>query len=140
MVMYLDGAVAGWGVAVVDEPLVSYVRHPGQISAREIRFREDLARLLELYCFDDRATERLRRRRATSAWLSVARAQLKAGDTPAVRASVARADATLRAPRVRAEALALTALSERPRLLRAVLRAWYALRGTPPTSETLPRQ
>src|SRR6185312_14680818 len=138
MVLYLDAAAAGWGVAVVDEPLVAYVRHPQQISADEIVFRSDLAELLELYRFDDRAAERLRRRRVAAARLSSARAQLKAGDPAAARASIARARAVARTPRTQAEAALLSLLGRHPGLLRAVLRAWYLVRGVPPTTDTAP--
>jgi glycosyltransferase involved in cell wall biosynthesis len=138
MVLYLDAALAGWGVAVVAEPLVAYVRHPGQISASELRFREDLARLLELYRFDDPAVERLRRRRAASAWLSVARARVKAGEADAARTALVHARGAGDDVRVRAETAALRTLSRRPRLLRLALRAWYAARGIPPTTEAAP--
>jgi len=138
MVLYLDAALAGWGVAIVAEPLVAYVLHPGQISARELRFREDLARLLGLYRFDDPTVERLRRRRAASAWLSVARARVKAGDGEAARAALAHARAADDDMRVHAEATALRALSRRPRLLRLALCAWYGVRGVPPTTEAAP--
>jgi len=138
MVLYLDAAAAGWGVAVVDEPLVAYVRHPQQISADELAFRGDLAELLELYRFDDRAAERLRRRRVATARLSSARAQLKAGDAAGARGSIALARAVAPTPRTRAEARLLALLSRRPGLLRAVLRAWYRVRGVPPTTDTAP--
>ncbi len=134
MVLYLDAAVAGWGVAVVSEPLVSYTRHPGQLSADDLRFRDELAQLFELYRFEAPAVERLRRHRVATTRLSVARAQLKAGDAAAARASVARAQAAERTLRTRAEGAALRALGRRPRLLRAVLRGWYAVRGVPPTT------
>ncbi len=138
MVLYLDAAAAGWGVAVVGEPLVAYARHPRQISADEVAFRSDLAELLELYRFDDRAAEQLRRRRVAAARLSSARAQLKSGDTTGARADVARARSIAPTPRTRAEAALLLLLSGRPRLLRAVLRAWYLVRGVPPTTDTAP--
>jgi glycosyltransferase involved in cell wall biosynthesis len=140
MVLYLDAALAGWAVVAVTEPLVAYVRHPDQVSAQELRFRTDLARVLELYRFGDTASERLRRQRVARAWLSVARAQLKAGEGLHARASVVSARAADDGPRTRAEAIALRALSHSPRLLRAVLRAWYAVRGMPPTTDAaLPR-
>jgi hypothetical protein len=134
MVLYLDAALAGWGVAVVDEPLVAYVRHPGQLSAEEARFRADLAELFELYRFAQPAAERLRRHRVAAARLSVARAQLRAGLPEQARASIAQARAAQRSRRTRLEGAALIGLSRRPRLLRAVLRGWYALRGVPPTA------
>lgn len=134
MVLYLDAAAAGWGVAVVGEPLVAYVRHPGQLSADDTRFREDLAELFELYRFEQPAVERLRRHRVAGARLSVARAHLRAGRPDAARASVAQARDAERSRRTRVEGMALIGLSRRPQLLRAVLRAWYAIRGVPPTT------
>jgi glycosyltransferase involved in cell wall biosynthesis len=134
MVVYLDAAQAGWGVAIVDQVLVSYARHAGQISSDEARFREDLAQLFELYRFDEPAAERLRRRRIADARLSLARTHLKAGAPADVRASVEQARAAQRSARTALEGAALLALSERPGLLRGVLSGWYAVRGVPRTA------
>lgn len=134
MVLYLDAASAGWGATVVGETLVTYARHPGQISAENVRFREDLARLFELYDFADPAVERLRRHRVAISRLSLARAQLKAGDVAQARASVARARRAERSRRTLLEAGALSTLGRWPGLLRVTLRAWYAVRGAPPTA------
>jgi glycosyltransferase involved in cell wall biosynthesis len=134
MVLYLDAAAAGWGAAILDAPLVSYARHAGQISSDESRFREDLARLFELYRFDDPSIERLRRYRVASSRLSIARTHLKDGRVTEVRADVRRARAAKRNLRTRFEGMALIAMSRRPRLLRATLRAWYAIGGIPPAA------
>ncbi len=135
MVLYLDAALAGWGVASVDAPLVSYGRHPGQISADDTRFRRDLAALFELYRFRDPALERRRRARLAGSWLSIARSDLKGGRTGEARAGVARSRAARRGPRTLAEGAALNALGRSPALLGATLDAWYALRGVPATVE-----
>ncbi len=134
LVLYLDAAGAGWGATVVSEALVSYARHAGQISSDEVRFREDLAQLFDLYRFDEPATERLRRRRIADARLSLARTHLKASRLTDVRASVAAARAARRGPRTLLEGAALIALGKRPSLSRAVLGGWYAVRGVPRTA------
>ncbi len=134
MVLYLDAALAGWGVASIEEPLVSYARHPGQISADDSGFRRDLAALFELYRFDDPALERVRRGRLAACWLSIARSDLRAGRLREARASVARARASRRGVRTLAEGAALNALARSPTLLGATVEAWYALRGVPATS------
>lgn len=136
MVLYLDAALAGWGVASIEVPLVSYVRHPGQISADDTRFRRDLATLFDLYRFDDPVIERLRRSRLASSWLSIARSDLRAGRANEARTSVARARASKRSSRTLAEGAALNALGRSPALLAASLDAWYGLRGVPATSAT----
>lgn len=135
MVLYLDAASAGWGVAVIDVPLVTYTRHPGQISAKDTQFREDLAQLLELYRFKDPTAERLRRHRLAMTRLSIARAHLKTGHPAKARASVAHARTAERSVRTQVEGMALLALGQRPSLLRATIRAWYAIRGVPPTMD-----
>jgi glycosyltransferase involved in cell wall biosynthesis len=138
MVLYLDAAMAGWGVTIVDDPLVAYSRHPGQLSAEDIRFREDLASLFELYRFEDPAVERLRLRRLSRTRLSIARAHLKAGRTAQVKADVESARAAERSTRGRLEGTALLFLGDHPSLLRMTLRAWYVVRGIPPTIERDP--
>lgn len=134
MVLYLDAALAGWGVAAVDDPLVSYRRHPEQISADDVHFRRDLAQLLGLYRFDDPAAERMRRRRLATTWLSIARSDLRAERPRSARTSIARARAAEKSPHILIEGLALAALSRCPPLLRLALRGWYAVRGVPPTT------
>jgi glycosyltransferase involved in cell wall biosynthesis len=136
MVLYLDAAVAGWGVAVIDTALVHYARHPKQISADATGFREDLARLFELYRFDDPAVERLRRSRLGMSRLSAARAHLRTGRHRDVRANVADARAARPGARSCLEGAALIALSQRPTLLRATLGAWYVIRGVPATARS----
>jgi glycosyltransferase involved in cell wall biosynthesis len=136
MVLYLDAAAAGWGVTVIEDALVSYARHPGQISADDIRFREDLAELFELYRFDDPEAERLRRHRVAISRLSIARAQLRAGRPADVQTNVSLARGAERTMRTHLEGKALVALCRRPRLLRVVLGSWYAIRGVPPTTST----
>lgn len=135
MVLYLDAALAGWGVASVDRVLVTYTRHADQISSAEARFRADLAQLFELYRFDDPVAERLRRRRVADALLSLGRTQLKQGRPAEVRASVARARGARRSTRTMLEGAALIELGARPRLLRAVMGGWYAVRGLPPATD-----
>jgi hypothetical protein len=140
MVLYLDAAAAGWSVAVIDAAPVTYARHPGQISAQEIRFREDLAQLFELYRFSDPEVERLRLSRLVSSRLSLARAYLKAGNPACAQANVARARSVEHGSRARIEGMALTTLSRHPHMLRQCLRAWYAVRGLPATaSDARPR-
>jgi glycosyltransferase involved in cell wall biosynthesis len=134
MVLYLDAALAGWGVASIDDPLVSYVRHPGQISADDTSFRRDLAALFELYRFGDPALERQRRTRLAGSWLSIARSDLKSGRRAEARAGVARARAARRGARTLAEGAALNALGRSPALLGVTLDAWYGLRGVPATA------
>jgi glycosyltransferase involved in cell wall biosynthesis len=133
MVLYLDAAVSGWGVAAVDAALVSYARHPGQISADNLTFREDLADLFELYRFNDPVAERLRLHRLAISRLSMARAHLKADRMIDARVQVARALTAERSLQTCSEGLVLNTLGRRPRLLRASIRAWYFIRGIPPT-------
>jgi glycosyltransferase involved in cell wall biosynthesis len=133
MAFFLDAAVAGWGLTVIGTALVLYTRHPDQLSAQEVRFREDLAALFASYHFKDPVAEQLRRRRLARSRLSIARAHLKGQRATQVRVSVAGARASDRDLRMDLEGMALLALSSRPRLLNAILRAWYAVRGQPPT-------
>jgi hypothetical protein len=135
MVLYLDAALAGWAVASIDTPLVSYARHPGQISADDTRFRRDLASLFELYRFDDPRLERQRRARLAGSWLSIARSDLRAGRPSEARVSIARARSAKHGLRTLVEGGALSALGRSPALLDATLGAWYALRGVPVTSK-----
>jgi glycosyltransferase involved in cell wall biosynthesis len=135
MVLYLDMAAAGWGLAVTAEALVHYARHPDQISADDTRFREDLATLFELYRFADPQDERLRRHRVASTRLSVARADLRHGRGARARVNLRRALAAERGLRNCAEGIALLSLSLCPPLLRIVVRAWYRIRGTPLTAK-----
>jgi glycosyltransferase involved in cell wall biosynthesis len=138
MVLYLDAAVAGWSVAVIDAPPISYARHPGQISAEEIRFRKDLAQLFELYRFSDPEVEQLRLSRLVSSRLSLARAYLKAGNPRCAQANVIRARSVEHGLRARIEGMGLTTLSRHPHMLRQCLRAWYAVRGLPATANDAP--
>jgi glycosyltransferase involved in cell wall biosynthesis len=134
MVLYLDAAAAGWGVAAVAEPLVSYNRHPGQISADDTCFRRDLVRLFELCAFADPRAERIRRRRLARSRLSLARSDLRAGRLQEARESMRRARQADRRLRVKIEALLLGFLAGHPAALATATRAWYRVRGVPVTA------
>jgi hypothetical protein len=67
--MWIRAALAGWGFHYIDEPLVAYAVHPGQISW-ERRMETRAINLFERFEFEDPACESLRRARLANARLA----------------------------------------------------------------------
>jgi glycosyltransferase involved in cell wall biosynthesis len=93
MVMHLRIALAGYPFFYIDRPLMAYAVHPGQQSAYSPQFRQDQVRAWEMFRFDDRKAERLRRRYLARARVSVAAADLRQGRIAEARQGLAQARA-----------------------------------------------
>lgn len=78
-------AALGWSFYYVDEPLMTYRVHSGQLTGTSQQFREDGVRLWEILRFDDPAAERVRERALAQALISRAGQELQAGDTRPAR-------------------------------------------------------
>jgi glycosyltransferase involved in cell wall biosynthesis len=123
---YLRVAQAGFVFHYLDEPLMCYRVHAGQMSSDGQRFREDLVKLYDSLHFDDPECERIRRAHLARSLASMAASRLKHGRYPEAR------EAAMRARRT-----AFSALSTRQRavvmlagsavLARLARQAWTAL-------------
>jgi glycosyltransferase involved in cell wall biosynthesis len=94
LTLFIEAARTGWPLAWIDEPLVVYRMHGGQIGTDDLRHRDGLVRLWDAYAFDeDPEAEALRRQRLAH-WL-VARAGvwLRRGEPARARDDLARAAA-----------------------------------------------
>lgn len=128
LALFVDAALRGWPYCYIDEPLVVYRKHPGQIGADERRHRDDILAFWDGYRFDDAAAERLRRAKLAD-WL-VARAgtHLKQGRPAEARSDLRRARGLGpqgRSPRARALAVLASA---HPALGPVAHRVWRRLR------------
>jgi glycosyltransferase involved in cell wall biosynthesis len=90
VVMHARAAELGWPFLYIDEPLMVYRRHAGQLSSA-MRFRDDVVEAWELIVFTDPRAEAMRRRRLAEALCSRAAARLKAGRASDARVDIARA-------------------------------------------------
>jgi glycosyltransferase involved in cell wall biosynthesis len=132
--MFVGAALAGWPFFYIDEPLVVYRKHEGQIGVAELRNREHVVALWDSYRFEDREAESARRAKLAHWLIACAGARLKQGDAAGARADLARAnaiDARIDRPR----RLALTLLARQPALVAPANRAWRRLR---PRERTAP--
>jgi glycosyltransferase involved in cell wall biosynthesis len=121
--MWLRTAQLGWAFAYVDEPLMTYRVHPGQISSIHDWMREPGVKTLEQFAFDDPHEEALRR-----GYLADALVARAANDLSRGRAERARKDlrhARQIEPRRRPVRVAmLRALATRPALASRVASLW----------------
>jgi glycosyltransferase involved in cell wall biosynthesis len=121
VVMHVRAAQAGALFHYVDEPLMAYRRHPGQLSA-ELAFRDDVVAAWEQFTFADASCERRRLRRLAAALTSRAGSRLREGRYAEARGDIERAAAVGPGPR-RARERVIGVLSRHPGLAPAVLRA-----------------
>jgi glycosyltransferase involved in cell wall biosynthesis len=91
LVMHLRAAQAGWAFAYIDEPLMAYRVHAGQLTSHEARFRGDLVKAWELFEFDNPDWERERRDFLAEALIALAATHVKAGERAEARTAIARA-------------------------------------------------
>jgi len=128
LVMHIRIAEAGWAFYYVDEPLMSYRVHAGQLSTQEQRTRDDLVTALSMFDFTDPECEHIRRRLLASAFLARAATNLKSGRPLAAQADVSAARALAR-PGTAREAF-VAAIGRHRRLQRPAVWSWQAVRRT----------
>lgn len=135
MTVWMRTAEAGWSFHFIDERLMIYRVHPGQVSHDEGLIRERAVRVWSRFRFDDPLAEGLRRRRVAEALLDRANLRLRQGRLRAAGRDVRAAR------RVAPEGLgergvvallglrhgAARLLARHPRLLRPALYAWKRL-------------
>ena len=135
MTVWMRTAEAGWSFHYIDERLVVYRVHPGQVSHEEGLIRERAVRVWSRFRFEDPVSERLRRRRVAEALLDRANLRMRQGRLRAAGRDVRAAR------RIAPEGLgergvvallgarhaAARLLARHPRLLRPALRAWRRL-------------
>jgi GT2 family glycosyltransferase len=119
VVLHVRAGLRGWPFYYIDEPLMAYGVHAGQLSSLE-QFREDVVEAWEQFDFEDPTCERLRRGRLAAALASRAGAHLKRGRTESAREDIARAR-ILDGGSVRLRRRAIAYLAAHPRLSRAVV-------------------
>lgn len=93
LVMHLRAAEEGWAFFYVDEPLMTYRVHAGQLTGHEGRFRGDLASAWGLFEFKDAECEALRQSFLASALVARAATHLKAGEGTQAKSIAAEARA-----------------------------------------------
>jgi glycosyltransferase involved in cell wall biosynthesis len=85
LTMWVRAAMSGWAFYYVDEPLVAYAVHPGQLSIQKGEWGADrTVKYLDRFSFHDPDPERLRRARlaealATRAQVRLTRGRIRAG-------------------------------------------------------------
>jgi glycosyltransferase involved in cell wall biosynthesis len=92
--LFIDAARAGWPFFYLDEPLVVYREHSGQISSDDLGLRNSLVDVFGAYRFDDPEAEDLRRYRLAWALVSRAGMHLRRVEPRQARADLRRARAT----------------------------------------------
>jgi glycosyltransferase involved in cell wall biosynthesis len=121
VVMHVRAALAGAVFHYVDEPLMAYRRHPGQLSG-ELAFRDDVVAAWEQFSFEDAACERRRRKRLAAALVSRAGGRLREARYADALHDVERAHALGTGPR-RPREHAIGALARHPALAATFMRA-----------------
>jgi glycosyltransferase involved in cell wall biosynthesis len=130
LALFVDAALAGWPFLYLDEPLVVYRLHPGQIGSDEEKTRGDMVAFWQRYRFDDPEAERLRREKVAHWLRACAGAHLKHGRAEEARADLERArelDPRRRGPRE----CALRLLAAHPAMVPWAHRLWRRLRPAP---------
>lgn len=122
--LFVSAARLGFVFTYLDEPLMVYRIHPGQLTAGERRFRDDGVLVWDHFEFDGDA-ERLRCHRQGAALISRAGTAAAAGDGAGVRRDLRRARELSSQQPIRV--LALTLLSGQPQLLTRATQLWRAL-------------
>jgi glycosyltransferase involved in cell wall biosynthesis len=90
MVMHVRACQLGCTFYYIDEPLMTYRLHPGQLSASD-QSRDDQVKLWEMFSFDDPECERLRRSYLTHSLISQAAGRLRQGRFADARQAARRA-------------------------------------------------
>jgi GT2 family glycosyltransferase len=90
VVMQIRAALADWPFFYVDQPLMSYRLHEGQLSSLQ-GFRDEVVGLWELFEFDDPKAERLRRRYLAQVLVARGAMHLRLRRPDAARADITRA-------------------------------------------------
>jgi glycosyltransferase involved in cell wall biosynthesis len=134
--LWLRAAAAGWPFYYLDEPLVEYGMHDGQMSWVDARVNSQYAETLELFRFDDPESERLRRARLAEARLVQTGLHLRSGRlgkavrdmrrARSISPGVIGARGWLAVSGVRTPAVRF--LARHPRVLAAGLPVWRRLR------------
>ena len=127
LALFVDAALAGWPFFYVDEPLVVYRKHPGQIGAVERRHREHVVAFWERYRFEDARAEGLRREKVAFWLVALASSCLKENDRAAARNALVRAKA-LEPGVQRPRRVATSLLARVPRAVGPAHSAWRRLR------------
>lgn len=135
MTVWMRTAEAGWSFHFIDQRLMVYRVHPGQVSHDEGLIRERAVRVWSRFRFEDPVSEGLRRRRVAEALLDRANLRLRRGQLRAAGRDVRAARRT--APEGLGERgvvallglrhAAARLLARHPRLLRPALLAWRRL-------------
>ena len=121
--MYVDAVLAGWKVYYLDEKLVRYRIHPGQIGTDNLAHRHALVTVWTRYSFQDKHLEAARRRRLSSALLGRAGALAQRRRTREARRDLVlafRACPSILGPKW----LAIFGISFMPRLIPASEHLW----------------
>jgi hypothetical protein len=119
--MHVRAALAGSVFHYVDEPLMAYRRHPGQLSG-ELAFRDDVVAAWDQFAFADQSCEERRRARLADALAARAGARLREARYAEARRDIDRAHALRASPR-RARERAIGVLSRHPAIAPMALRA-----------------
>lgn len=127
MVMHVRAAALGWSFFYVDEPLMSYRLHQGQLSRDGARFRDDAVKLWDQFVFENPDAERLRRQRLAQALVSRAgwRLQTRAFEQGAADAARAR---ELGPGRISLRSRLTLFFARHPRLAPPAVSLWNRLR------------
>jgi glycosyltransferase involved in cell wall biosynthesis len=119
--MHAQAAAAGWSFFYVDEPLMSYRVHSGQLSQSKTKFRDDGVRLWELLKFESADAEAIRKRALARALVSRAAARLQLGEANAARRDLRRAQRTSIVSTLTARGIAITIVSMLPSRLHKLI-------------------
>lgn len=129
VVLWIDAARAGIPMRWVDEPLVVYRMHAGQVSADQRRHRDAGVTVFGGYAFpEDERAERLRRSRVAHYLIGRAGLRMREGQVAEARNYLAEA-ARISPGRQRSRRLVLSGLAGQPWLLPAAARARRIVRG-----------
>jgi len=121
--MHAQAASAGWSFFYVDEPLMSYRVHSGQLSQSKTQFRDDGVRVWELLKFDSAEAETMRKHALARALVSRAGGRLQVGEVNTARQDINRARRTSIVTTLTSRGIAITIFSLLPsRWHRLVLR------------------
>lgn len=124
--MHARIAASGWSFYYVDEPLMSYRVHDGQLSSSKTRFRDDGVHLWELLEFDSGKAESLRKEALAKALVSRAAARVGRDEVQSARCDLRKARKTNLVATLTPRYVATVILSWAPAQLRSAV--FYILR------------